>query len=160
MRWINRRIGERNQKKVEEVSSHSLQAGERWRSGAAGGGDSETSGSLGIICGHLDSDRRTHAGQKTIFNLVLHRRMSYSTIFLWGVARPYVQQESKPARRPQPQWIPPRTSLATLLRPFTAIRSLGSKGHGGLQHAHIAKAEKRHAFECLQRQTMSHGFLL
>ncbi|KAJ8415738.1 hypothetical protein AAFF_G00402950 [Aldrovandia affinis] len=41
MRWINRWIGERNQKKVEEVSSNSLQAGGRWRSGAAGGGETE-----------------------------------------------------------------------------------------------------------------------
>lgn len=160
MRWINRWIGERNQKKVEEVSSNSLQAGGRWRSGAAGGGESETSGRLGFICEHLDSDSRTHAGQKTIFNFALHRRIYCSTLHLWGFSSPHVQQESKPARRPQPQWIPSGSSLATLLGRFTAVPSLGSRRYRGLQYPHIAEAEKRHKFKCLQRQTMSHGFLL
>lgn len=79
MPWINRLIRERNPKKKEEPSWKSLQAG-RWRSGVAGGGESQTSGYLRFICEHLCSAARTHAGQKTIFNPAL--RWPVSTIAL------------------------------------------------------------------------------
>uniref|UniRef100_A0A3Q3LPU5 Uncharacterized protein n=1 Tax=Labrus bergylta TaxID=56723 RepID=A0A3Q3LPU5_9LABR len=99
MLWISSRTCERHLKqKVEDVSAQPLQPGGRWRSDPAGGGETKTWALLlGFIFRHLIPDLRTHAGQKTVLNLVLRGCVSHPVVLLWGYTSPAVQTESKPA---------------------------------------------------------------
>lgn len=98
MLWISSRTCERYLKqKVGDVSAQPLQPGGRWRSVPAGGGEAKTWGLLGFIARHLIPDRRTHAGQKTVLNSVLRRRVSHSVVLFWGDTSPAIQTGSQPA---------------------------------------------------------------
>lgn len=95
MRWISRRLGERNQKVVDVLSAEPFLAGGRWRSPSIGssGERSETSSGLVGFTRHLDPDRRTHAGQKTVFNSVVRRCVSHSVVVLRRGSSPVIQKQ-------------------------------------------------------------------
>lgn len=79
------------------MSAQPLLPGGRWRSVPAGGGETKTWGLLGFIARRLIADRRTHAGQKTVLNSVLRRRLSHFVVLFWGDSIPAVQTGSQPA---------------------------------------------------------------
>lgn len=79
------------------MSAQPLQPGGRWRSVPAGGGETKTWALLGFIARDLISDRRTHAGQKTVLNPVLRRRVSHSVVLFWGDTSPAIQTGTQPA---------------------------------------------------------------
>lgn len=79
------------------MSAQPLQPGGRWRSVPAGGGETKTWGLLGFIARHLISDRRTHAGQKTVLNSVLRRCVFHLAVLFWGYTSPAIQTGTQPA---------------------------------------------------------------
>ena len=156
MRWISSRTCERHLKqKVGDVSAQPLQPGGRWRSVPARGGENKTWGRLGFIATHLISDRRTHAGQKTVFNSVLRRCVSYPVVLFWRDTSPAVQ-----ARWPQPRRLSPRGSVASLPGVPAALQLLGARLERWWQWAHVSQAEERRQLWCLLWETLQNGVLL
>lgn len=97
MRWISSRTCERHLKQEGDVNAQPLQPGGRWRNAPAGGGETKTLGLLGFSAAYLIPNCRTHAGQKTLLNPVLHRRVSHTVVLFRGDTSPPVQTGSQPA---------------------------------------------------------------
>lgn len=136
---------------LDRKSVEPLQAGGRWPCFPVGAGESTTSGRVGSI----DPDRRTHAGQKAVFHLVLRQRLSRTAaVSRWGADR---CRAPRWRRWQRPAW--PGTSLAQVRRAPTNFPDVGSDGKRG-RRPDVAEGQERRCFRRVQGSDVPHGLVL
>lgn len=135
---------------LDQKSIEPLQAGGRWLCFPVGVGESTTSGRIGSTDKDLDPDRRTHAGQKAVFHLVLCQHLSrIAAVPRWGADR-----RKEPGWQ-QPAW--PGTSLAQICRAPPTFPYVGAKRG---RRPDLAAGQERCRLRIIQGPDVPHGLVL
>lgn len=136
---------------LDQKSIEPLQAGGRWLCFPVGAGESGILGHIGSIDKDLDPDRRTHAGQKAVFHLVLRQCLPRAAALpRWGADR-----RKKPRRR-QPAW--PGISLAQICRAPPTFPYVGPHSKRG-QLPDLTERQKGCHHRHIQGPDVPHGLM-